>query len=78
MSGAITMTPCESSNVDAWGYENGTLAVRFKSGGVYHYEGVPAESIDQLRMPETSVGAFVSGIRQQFNGVKQEPAVDDE
>ena len=68
----ITLTPCESSNVVAWGYQNGTLAVQFKSGSIYHYDDVPAAMIDQLRQPETSVGGVIAGIRKQFNGVRKD------
>lgn len=43
----ITMTPCDSSNVEAYGYDwlNGVLAVRFRGkdgapGPLYHYRSI--------------------------------------
>lgn len=69
----IELTPCQSSNVAAWGYQDGTLAVQFRSGATYHYEGVPAETIERLRQPDASVGGVIAGIKAQFPGVPQQP-----
>ena len=42
---AIAMTPCSSSQVKEWGYDekDGTLAIRFGNGALYHYFGVPSD-----------------------------------
>lgn len=80
VSGAnIPLVPCVSSNVAAWGYQDNTLAVQFKSsGGIYHYADVPPERVAALSDPDTSVGSFIGGIRHEFAGVLQKPVVDDE
>jgi len=36
-----TLTNVKSSNVDAIGWKEGSLYVRFKSGGTYRYVDVP-------------------------------------
>ena len=57
---AITLAPVKSSNVDSVGYDAATqtLAVKFKSGGVYHYAGVPADIHTNLHKAE-SVGKYI-------------------
>lgn len=44
------MTPLDSSNIAAAGYdeESRTLRVEFRSGGTYDYPGVPKETYDGL------------------------------
>ena len=37
----MNMISVSSSNLDAVGYEKGTLYVRFKNGSLYSYSGVP-------------------------------------
>lgn len=37
----MRMYPVASSSLSAIGYENGTLVVAFRGGGVYQYSGVP-------------------------------------
>lgn len=73
---SIDMKPvAKSTNVAATGYdpETQTLAVEFKSGGVYHYAGVSQEHADALAGAE-SVGAhFAANIRGQFDHKKIEP-----
>jgi hypothetical protein len=51
---------CESSQVKGYGYDadSKTLAVEFKSGGVYHYRGVPLETYGAMQKAE-SVGKFI-------------------
>ena len=45
----IPMTPVKSSQIEAIGHEGDTLAVKFKSGGTYHYHGVTAEKFDEFK-----------------------------
>ena len=52
------MNPVFSSNVDAVGYDDGTLFVRWKSGKVSSYKGVPAD-VAQKAANAWSVGTFV-------------------
>ena len=40
----MTMIPVSSSDLASVGYENGTLYIRFHSGGLYAYSGV-SESV---------------------------------
>lgn len=54
-----------SSNVDALGYSLGNLLVRFKTGGVYSYAGVPFRIFDELRNAD-SVGQYLN---KQVKGV---------
>jgi hypothetical protein len=57
---SIPMCNCESSQVKGYGYDadSKTLAVEFKSGGVYHYHDVPAETYGAMTKAE-SVGRFI-------------------
>lgn len=48
----MNMTPVTSSNLSSVGYENGTLYIRFHSGGLYAYSGVPQSVyIDLMNAP---------------------------
>lgn len=55
----ICLQNCKSSQIAAFGYDAGkqTLAIRFNSGGLYHYSNVPSEVFDQMQQAE-SVGSF--------------------
>ena len=52
-------TPVESSNIRSLGYDPDTrlLEVEFKSGTIYHYSGVPAETHREL-MAAPSKGVY--------------------
>lgn len=56
----VPVSPVKSSSVSGVGYDpgTGTLAVQFKGGKVYYYEGVGPEVKTQLDKAE-SVGKFV-------------------
>jgi hypothetical protein len=47
-----------SSNIAEVGYEDGTLQVKFKNGGVFEYQGVPAKEVANLHAAE-SMGKFL-------------------
>jgi len=69
---AIPMTPCKSSQVESYGFdaESRTLALKFRSGGEYHYFEVSHETFEQLKTCE-SVGKFLgSEIRGKFRFVR--------
>lgn len=68
----IPMTACESSNVAAHGYDatTKTLALQFKSGGLYHYHDVPADVAAGLTEAK-SIGQYVGqSIKNQFKHSK--------
>ena len=72
----IAMTPCTSSNIQAYGYDaaSQTLAVQFVgSGSTYHYPGVPAEKYAEMQAAESKGRFFGQQIRPNFKGEKQEP-----
>jgi hypothetical protein len=66
----MQLTPVQSSNLDAVGYDNlqHILFVRFKGKAtVYAYQGVPPET-HALMMSADSVGSFYARhIKKQFN-----------
>lgn len=44
----MNMIPVISSDLNAVGYENGILYIRFNSGGLYCYSGVPLNVFNSL------------------------------
>ena len=63
-----------SSNVDAVGYDNGTLFVRWKSGKLSSYSGVPPD-VAERAANSWSVGTFV---RESVIGRYEHRYVSDE
>lgn len=55
----MNMIPVTSSNISSIGYENGTLYVKFNSGGLYTYSGVP-ESEYRALMSAPSHGKYLA------------------
>lgn len=55
----LRMLPVESSAVKAVGYEDGSLFVEYKAGGVYEYEDVPTDVFMKL-ITADSVGSFIA------------------
>ncbi|SDN14162.1 KTSC domain-containing protein [Acetanaerobacterium elongatum] len=53
----MLMHPVSSSDLSSVGYENGTLVIRFNSGGTYQYTGVPL-SVYQGLMNAPSHGQY--------------------
>lgn len=49
----IPMAAVKSSQIESIGHQGDTLAVKFKSGGVYHYPGVTAGDYNALRNAES-------------------------
>lgn len=49
------MLPVASSNIDSVGYENRILHIRFRSGDLYEYYGVP-QSVYLGLLSASSVG----------------------
>lgn len=74
---SIDLTPCESSQVAAYGYDASTetLAIQFpgrgvKPGDTYHYAGVPADVFHEMVAAESKGKFFGSRIRGRFAYVK--------
>ncbi len=59
----MEMTPVESSNIEAVGYDgdSSTLQVEFKNGGTYQYFDVPEHVFEGLRDAE-SVGGYLASV----------------
>ena len=53
----MEMIPVSSSNLSSVGYENSTLRIHFKSGGIYEYNHVP-ESVYRGLMAASSKGTY--------------------
>ena len=55
----MNMTPVSSSNISSIGYENGTLYVSFRRGGLYAYSVVP-ETVYRSLMSASSHGSYLA------------------
>lgn len=61
------MTEVRSSNLRAVGYdEDGTLVIRFRSGGTYAYHGVPPAVYDGLMRAGSHGRYFHSRIKGRY------------
>lgn len=69
---SIALTPCQSSNVKACGYDptTRTLAVQFAGGGIYHYQDVPPEVYDGFQKAESKGSFIAKSVRSVFKGVR--------
>lgn len=54
----VHMHAVKSTNVEAIGHHEGALHVRFKGGGTYVYDKVPADLFERARAAD-SVGSFI-------------------
>ena len=65
----VEMIPCESSNVEGYGYDskNKQLWIAFKGNKVYRYDGVPKEICNELHLAESKGKYVSSNIRNKFN-----------
>ena len=68
----IVRVAVSSSNVQAIGYDNGTLHVEFKSGAVHAYYDVPAEVFEALADAPSIGKHYAAYIRGQFRSEKLE------
>lgn len=69
----MKLTTCKSSQLAEHGYDptTKTMAVRFKSGGLYHYADVPPEDYEKFVKSE-SLGTFLhKHIKGKFAFKKQ-------
>lgn len=62
-----TLIPVVSSNLESVGYDPETrlLAVKFKRGGVYHYEDVDPEHFDGIQAAESAGKYFGEHLRSR-------------
>lgn len=62
----MQMTSVSSSNIDSIGYENGTLYVRFNSGALYSYSGVPYSEYSNLMNASSHGKYFAAFIKDAY------------
>jgi hypothetical protein len=66
------MKPVKSSNIEAVGFKDGVLSVRFKGGNVYDYPGVTAEQHHKFVNAESVGSHFHNHIKGRFDGKKRD------
>lgn len=66
----IETTPVESSSLAEYGYGDGTLAVKFPNGHIYHYPGVPERLWREFQMIQSKGQFYAREIRGRFTGEK--------
>lgn len=62
----MQMIPVNSSNLASVGYENGTLHIRFRSGGLYSYTNVPVSVYQGLMSAPSKGSYFHAHIKGQY------------
>lgn len=64
----IEMIPCESSNIEGYGYDSKKkhLWIAFKNNRVYRYDKVPYEICDGLHLAESKGKYFAQHIKGKF------------
>ncbi len=62
----MNMLPVSSSNIESVGYENGTLYIRFHSGGLYSYQNVPVAVYQGLMSASSKGRYFHSNIKGAY------------
>lgn len=70
----MELIPVTSSNVSAIGYDadTQTLGIKFSSGTVYHYAGVPKDVYDDFVNAESIGRFFAMNIRSHYEHAKVE------
>lgn len=64
---AIALKPVKgSSQIAAIGHEGDTLAVKFNSGGTYHYHGVTAADFEKFKNAESLGKHLGQHIKNKF------------
>ena len=58
----IPMSAVKSSQIESIGHQGDTLAVKFRSGGTYHYHGVTAQQFAGLQKAE-SIGKALNAFK---------------
>lgn len=63
---SMNMVPVSSSEIASVGYENGTLHIRFHSGGLYQYTNVPASLYQGLIAAASKGRYFHANIKGRY------------
>lgn len=58
-----SMNPIASSQLSAWGHENGTLFLTFNSGATYAYDGVTPDQLAEFEAAESKGSWFHQNLR---------------
>ena len=68
----IDLTPVKSSQIESIGYDvaSKTLAIKFNSGGLYHYSGVSAADFKSFKNAKSIGSHFGYFIRNAFKHTK--------
>lgn len=62
----MNMIPVVSSDLQSVGYESGVLYIRFHSGGLYSYSGVPYEVYESLLSASSHGKYFHAHIKKNY------------
>ena len=60
----------ESSVISSVAYDNNTLIIKFVSGGIYAYSGVPFNIYDNFLKAESKGKYFLSDIKDRYNYIR--------
>jgi hypothetical protein len=63
-----------SLNAATYQDQSALLELEFRSGAIYHYSGVPAQTYQQLLRAQSKGGYFNRHIRNRFAYAKIDPA----
>lgn len=68
MNTGVEMIPCESSNIEGYGYDSKKqqLWVAFKGNRVYRYDKVPYEVCNELHQAESKGKYLAKNIKDKF------------
>ena len=69
---SIALSPVKSSQIESIGYDlaSKTLAIKFNSGGIYHYSDVSANQFESLQNAKSIGSHFGYFIRDAFKHTK--------
>jgi len=65
----LEMLEVDSSNIQAIGYKNGALFVRFNNWITYKYDKVPAEVYEELMKSDSKGSYLYHKIRDVYEGI---------
>ena len=66
----IALSPVKSSQIESIGHDGDTLAVKFKNGGIYHYQDVSAAQFAELQKADSIGSHFGKHIRPKHKFTK--------
>ncbi len=64
----IPLEAVTSSNLSGYGWLDGTLAVAFQNGRIFHYSNVPLETALEFGAAESKGKFYAANIRGKFSG----------